>query len=210
MKTTEKTCFIAAIILLAIVVILLPLKLMVFNNSYYYSQFEHNGVYENINKTEVDKVIDNLLFFFQEKEDLKYFSEDEQSHLQDVKIAINRLLFTLNTLIIAFFVMVIALFFSNKEKFLDNFFKLLFLGGISGFVLLILLFLASLNFSITFDRFHILFFPQGNYTFAETSLLITLFPEAFFKSFFLKLLLISLLVSFGLMVPQFILHRLKD
>ncbi|MBU1201849.1 MAG: DUF1461 domain-containing protein [Nanoarchaeota archaeon] len=205
----EKTLFIGAVIFLAVLVLILPLRMIIFNNNYYYQQFEKNDVYEKINETNAKTVLDNLLLFFQDKQELKYFEENEKSHLKDVKVLLNKFFFTLDLSLILVLCFFAALIFVEREQFLDNFFKILFLGGLVSFSLIILIFLASLNFSMTFQGFHEVFFPQGNYTFSEVSLLITLFPAAFFKDFLLKMLLVALSISMGFMVPQLLLNKFK-
>ncbi|MFH1770494.1 MAG: DUF1461 domain-containing protein [archaeon] len=194
-------------IFLMVVIVLIPLRLTLFNEDYYHSQFEKNKVYSDVENA--DEVLHNLLNFFRGKEELVYFEEDEQLHLEDVRSLLNKFFFALYFSVFMTFLLVVALFFLFTEDFRTDVFKIFFLAGLSSFALIALLFLVSLNFSMTFEGFHLLFFPQGNYTFAETSLLITMFPAVFFKSFFTKLLLGSVIISFIAMAPQIIKNKRK-
>ncbi|MFH1589134.1 MAG: DUF1461 domain-containing protein [archaeon] len=207
MKIIEKTFFTLAIVFLVLVVILVPLKILLFNEDYYHFQFEKNSVYSKV--ANADAVLDNLLTFFKGEVELDYFTDNEKSHLEDVSVLLNRFFFVLWFSVIMVFVSLTTLFFLNKKDFKENVYKVLFLGGLSSFALLILLFLASINFSLTFGGFHQIFFPQGNFSFPETSLLITLFPQAFFRSYMLRMLITSLSLSVVCMAPQLILNRLN-
>ncbi|MAG38588.1 hypothetical protein CMO90_00705 [Candidatus Woesearchaeota archaeon] len=208
MKMTKKIFFLSSILFFIILILFLPLKLLVFCEQNYFSLFEKNNVYENMDMSEVKLILLNLLFFFNEEEELFYFSSDEKAHLEDVRILFKKLFLLLKVSIALLFVSLIGLYALSKN-FQDEFFKALFLSGICSFVFLSLLFFASLNFSITFDGFHKLFFPQGNYLFSSESLLITLFPEKFFKDFFIRVLFGSLILSIISVLPQLFLNKLK-
>mgnify|MGYP002629205668 CR=1 FL=1 len=200
MNNFEKTIFGLSVLSIIIIILILPLRMFVFDSSYYDSQFQKNNVYNSINKSLATDIKENLLNFLQEGDALNYFSEEEKSHLNDVRVLFSKFFFVLwagiGLLIISSGILIF------RKKFKENVFKILFLGGLCSFVLIILLFLASLNFEMTFGNFHKMFFPQGNYSFADTSLLITLFPANFFNAFFLKLLVSSFTLSLLSMVPQ--------
>ncbi|NQU98043.1 DUF1461 domain-containing protein [Candidatus Woesearchaeota archaeon] len=205
MKKQEKLIFALAITCLLFVIIIFPLRLTLFNESYYHSQFARN----NVQIENKEEVLVNLLNFFRGEEDLEYFSENEKSHLEDVKILLDKFFFLFYFTLFLFIVSLTTLFFINKKNFKENLPKILFLGGLSSFTVIILLLLASFNFSVTFDGFHKLFFSQGNYSFSSTSLLISLFSESFFKSFFLRMIFNSLILSIIFMVPQLALNRMR-
>ena len=61
--------------------------------------------------------------------------------------------------------------------------------------LFILLYFFGNNFWALFDKFHYIFFPQGNWAFPEGSLIITIFPFGFFSDFFFKLITVSLVIA---------------
>lgn len=206
MNKFEKSLLAVATVALFIIIIILPLRLEVFNESYYEYQFEKNGVYEKV--SEADLVVDNLLGFFKGGK-LSYFTDNEKSHLEDVRVLLNKSFLVLYYVTIIFVASLIGLFYIDKSKFKSRIFKILFLAGLSSFAFLILFFLASLNFTSTFEGFHLTFFPQGNYAFSSRSLLITLFSETFFKSFFLRIILDSFVLSLIFMIPQLVANKIK-
>jgi uncharacterized membrane protein len=61
--------------------------------------------------------------------------------------------------------------------------------------LFILLYFFGNNFWALFEKFHYIFFPQGNWAFPEGSLIITIFPFGFFSDFFYKLITVALVIS---------------
>lgn len=95
-----------------------------------------------------------------------------------------------------------VLYFVNSLK-IGSIFSLVFL------VLLVLLVL--INFTASFDVFHRIFFPQGNWIFPYDSLLITLFPSSFFFSMAKKIIIInSVVVVIFSFVFWFFEKKLKD
>lgn len=203
MKRLEKILFALAIVSLVFIIIIAPLKYNVFNLDYYNAQFDKN----NVDVKNQDLIIENLMVFFKGDSRLYYFTLDEQLHLEDVRILLNKFFLLLNFSLFVFVASLLALYLINKKEFISRKLKILFLGGLSAFALIALLFLAALNFSSTFQIFHEIFFPQGNYTFPADSLLITLFPENFFQSFFLRLIITSVILSFLFMMPQLIKNK---
>lgn len=207
MKKIEKSLFALTVIFLMIIILLVPAKLLIFDDDYYKNRFYRTGVYTEVENADI--ILENLLNFFQRGEELRYFEENERSHLEDVKELLDKSFLTFYIVIIAFIASLVAMLFINKKDFKDNIFKIVFLSGLCSFVIVVLMLLASLNFTSTFGNFHKSFFPQGNYSFPESSLLITMFSESFFKAFFLRSIVTSLLISVIVMVPQIIKNKIK-
>ncbi|MBU0471445.1 MAG: DUF1461 domain-containing protein [Nanoarchaeota archaeon] len=205
MKFLEKGILIFLVFFLTVVILTVPLRLLIFNQSYYSLQFERN----NVDVEDKELIVANILAFFNGREQLNYFDENEQFHMNDVKQLLNKFFLALNLSLVLSFVLLASLFFIDKKTFVDNFLKVLFLSGLCSFVVILLLLLTLFNFSTTFDGFHKLFFSQGNYSFSPSSLLISLFSENFFKSFFLKIVFNSLILSIIFMTPQLVLNRIK-
>ncbi|MFC2134628.1 DUF1461 domain-containing protein [Bacteroidota bacterium] len=210
MKRSERIYFSFAILFLLVIILFIPLRLLLFNENFYYSSFEKNNVYSKVNQTESKIILKNLLAFFKGDEELVYFEENEKSHLEDVKNLINKFFDELYFAFAGFLILIGFLYFANKKDFNEKLLKIFFLGGLISFSFVILFFLASLNFAITFQGFHEVFFSQGNFMFDQASLLITLFPEVFFKSFFIRMMLTSLLLSGIAMIPQLVYNRMKN
>ena len=59
-------------------------------------------------------------------------------------------------------------------------------------LLFLLLISLGFDFQWLFILFHKIFFPQGNWLFAESSLLIQLFPASFFEAITIRSFLVSL------------------
>jgi len=175
----------------------------------YYSEYEKNNVYENVVKLKnmniaesreyVKNVTDNIFKFFKNKEDLKYFSEEEKSHMKDVKFVVSSIKFIYYISTILFITLFFIIYFlSNKNKilFMENLYKIIIYGSSASFILLIIIFLwAVFSFDTLFLFMHLILFPQGNWMFPEGSLLITLFPEQFFFDMALRMFVYAIFQS---------------
>ena len=93
----------------------------------------------------------------------------EKSHLADVKDIMNDLPIVFIVLLLLFF----SLLQRTKEKR-----KILLYGGLATVAIPVVL--AIIPFDSVFTAFHQLFFPQGNWMFAQSSLLIQIYPSQFF------------------------------
>ena len=123
-----------------------------------------------------------------EKEINPGFSQNELSHLQDVKEVMKWVdyFFYFSLLVIT---LIVTYSRRNKEQ-LVKFFKY---GGISALIFITAIILSSLLFfNQVFTLFHILFFPQGNWTFPGNSLLIQTFPLEFFMGISRNIFLLTL------------------
>lgn len=123
------------------------------------------------------------------------FTESEASHMRDVRVLFN-VFRLLSLLFVVFLIFYLFYLFKIKNDFLlKNFFNSLFSGAvISFFVVVFILFFSLVNFGFSFNVFHYVFFPQGNWLFPFDSLLITLFPQEFFFGISKKLFFISVCV----------------
>lgn len=191
-----KKIFLPLFIVSMIVLLLLSsLLYFAFDINFYMS---HDVQFSTLSKQEsivyVQNVYDflqeDVSSFLQEKDILvPLFTSDEEAHLQDV-----RTLFR-----IAFVVEIFALFVFSSCLLLCLFKKQFFLCKQSflwawSLVLcfLLLLFLLSFfNFDSVFKFFHQVFFPQGNRSFDESSMLIQLFPLSFFVAIATRIFLWS-------------------
>lgn len=157
-----------------------PLIYFTFNNNFYMHQLEKNNVANNIENSEL--LTQNIINYLKGKEQLNsQFTENEINHMKDVKslIHIARFILILSSIIIIF--SIIAIFFHRKIK--RNVLKSFFFGAISTIAVIAFFALSAIfNFQSSFRIFHELFFPQGNWTFPQNSILITLLPEQFFIS----------------------------
>ncbi len=105
-----------------------------------------------------------------------YFTAAEISHLDDVSRLYKPTEIVLNTLAVFAWAILFLAVYRNV-----NFRFALQLSGKILAGLLIAWSTGLLFFSIFFEKFHELLFPGGNWSFPADSLLITIFPETFWK-----------------------------
>ena len=206
-------------IFLIIIILFTPLAYYIFNLNYYKAQYENNGVFLSLNKYDVLNITEKIFKFFKYKTDLDpldytsqvryaeetisgvaFFGPDEISHLDDVRILLSKIFALYYGSIILFIVLTFFLIEKNVKRFLRSLGIMFTASSIVVFITFIVFYFLSRNFSFLFEKFHLVFFPQGNYTFAESSLIITLFPFGFFYDFFIRLIVCSSLLSIVLLV----------
>lgn len=143
------------------------------------------------------KQANNVYLFLKDKSDLiEDFNQSEKSHLEDVKqiFSFTKWVFLVSTIFLIFS----SLIFIYKKKYYI-FFKSISNWSVLSliFSILILLFLLY-NFNYSFDIFHMIFFPQWNWSFPSNSLLINIFNQKFFfkisQSIFISSLLIPIFI----------------
>jgi uncharacterized membrane protein len=138
-----------------------------------------------------------------------FFTEEEISHMVDVRGLIFRILLFFYVSLIVLVVLVLLLLILER-KYSKRFRStgLVFVVSSSAVLFMfIVLYILSLNFSSLFDNFHLIFFPQGNYMFDSNSLLITLFPFNFFYQYFTKIVIGSIVLSsMSLLIGIFLLN----
>lgn len=139
--------------------------------------------------------VKNVYDFIQNKSELNSsFNTEESSHLEDVKNIFSVVIVSFWILLLLLVITLIYCLFLSKHN--SIVIDWIFLWSTISLILMLLLFLAIVvNFGSSFDVFHKLLFPQGNWTFSADSQLIILFPESFFvsisKSIFLSISIIS-------------------
>jgi integral membrane protein (TIGR01906 family) len=195
-------------ILLIIIIVLSPLAYYLYNFNFYNSLFVKNGVYEVLDKSDVKQLTENVYDYFKYKRDfetfelkgnIKFFNETEISHLNDVRILLKKLLAVFYISIALFTLLTILLVEKNLKRFLKNISLSALISSAILISLFILLYFFGNNFWALFEKFHYIFFPQGNWAFPEGSLIITIFPFGFFSDFFYKLITVSLVISVALL-----------
>src|SRR4030065_2827680 len=84
---------------LFVIIILGSFSLMVNYKSFYYDEYKKYDTYTKISsdmeysKSYAMNVTENLFKFFKGKEDLRYFNEEEKSHMGDVKFVLSAMNF---------------------------------------------------------------------------------------------------------------------
>ncbi|MCM2324850.1 MAG: DUF1461 domain-containing protein [Candidatus Woesearchaeota archaeon] len=159
------SAFIFLILIYSSVMSVLDIKVLEYGFSRY-------GVYEIFSEEEAQERAQDILDFFDTGSGFQYFNEDEQSHLMDVKILLDRFS------IAAFFSMLIILFWILLDKGALDYLMFSSIFSLIALVLVIAPFVV--DFSFMFQKFHELFFA-GNYSFdPKVSEMKALFPDAFF------------------------------
>ncbi len=161
-------------------------------------------MYEVLDKSDVKKLTENVYDYFKYKRDfetfelkgnIKFFNETEISHLNDVRILLKKILTVFYISIALFALLTILLIEKKPKRFLKNISLSAMISSAVLICLFILLYFFENNFLALFEKFHYIFFPQGNWAFPEGSLIITIFPFGFFSDFFYKLITVSLVIS---------------
>jgi integral membrane protein (TIGR01906 family) len=201
-------------IALFIIIIFGSLNMMIFNKDLYYREYSKNGVYPALSENSNDKttgvetaqnITENVMKYFRNTEELKYFSSTEKSHMADVK----HLIRTMQFIYYGAAILSIGLFFycyrrykEDRYMFIKVLSKSLLYSSITAGIFLVMIFLMTVfSFEFLFTVFHLIFFPQGNWMFDSSSMLITMFPEQFFFDISLRIFVYAFfqaLIFFGM------------
>jgi hypothetical protein len=186
-----------------VIILFSPLAFNIINYDYYKSLYDNNGVFSVLNKVDVLKLTGKLFDFFkfngeldpsiqvrfadEEMSSVASFTQNEIGHLEDVRTLLARIFILYFASIAVFIILLVLLIEKNFRNFLRKL-GISFIISSSSilFIFTVIYFLLN-NFTFLFDRFHVLFFPQGNYIFSGNSLIIMLFPFGFFSDFFIRL-----------------------
>ncbi len=190
-------------IALVLIIILGSFTVMIFNKDFYYSEYAKNNVYmhmvENGYATkdsaehQTIAITENLISYLRGKGtvvSLSEFTPDEQSHLSDVAKIMHAMYMWYYIAIAVFILLFVFLVFwiKDKNELIKYIARMVLIGSITaGIILAVMIFSAVFYFEQLFTIFHLFIFPQGNWMFADNSLLITLFPEPFFFNMSLRI-----------------------
>ena len=216
---TKKILILINSILLIIIILFTPLVYYVFNLNYYVTLYEENGVFSVLNEKDVLNVTEKIFKYFKYEEELDYrdpsiqvrysdesisavafFLPDEINHLDDVRVLLAKIFILYYSSIVLFIIGLVLLIEKNIKNFIKNLGTTFIISSALILLFITILYLLGKNFPVLFDNFHLLFFPQGNFTFPEGSLIITLFPFGFFYDFFIRIILSSAIISVVLLV----------
>lgn len=221
-KPLAKALAVLCAVLLVIIIFLIPLRAYIYNSGTYMNLYEKNDVFSEIDKDDAIKLtagIISLLRYgsnideFRLKSSYSFFTSDEISHLYDVRILIQKFLITLYACIVLFLIFAFLIIQKSVLSYLKNISNIFIGSSCIVILLILLLYFFSSNFIFIFERFHHLFFPQGNWAFPEGSLLITLLPLNFFYDFFIKILVTAMIISVILLLTGiifYIIYRIKS
>jgi integral membrane protein (TIGR01906 family) len=212
----EKTGFAIFCIIFALLLIVFPCKFLLFDQSFYHSQFDKTGVYAELGKEKVDSTLEQIFSFMKdEQEIIEGFGEDEISHMKDVRNLVNNLnvLFYVLLILFVLFLIIFIFYFKQKKNEKKTKYKCLFSSfTYSGLICIIIITtigtFAVVDFNLTFTLFHKMFFPMGNYTFdPSVSLLKQMFPNEFFYNCIVRCAFTSLIASAILIILGFVYNK---
>ena len=165
-------------ILFNIVLLLSSFNSNLYDEKTYFGLYEENNVIFN-ESIRIDKTSELIGFFSNENSlDTSFFTNNEISHMEDVK----KIFEILNYIYYITLMLLVVLFIYLIRK---DLFIIILPSAILGLILASLAFstFSSIPFTISFEGMHNTLFPQGNYSFPTDSNLIQLFPIGFFYGF---------------------------
>ncbi|MBI4453714.1 TIGR01906 family membrane protein [Candidatus Woesearchaeota archaeon] len=215
MQKKELIILIILIIILSNLVFLFGYKYVLFNKSFYEKEFAKNGVYgitnvitkEQLNKTvildEHNEIMNFLVGKDKRKENNKlditnsaFLSSQDKTHLNDVRQLMLNVDYYSGFLVLAMFGLFFYLHFKHKEKKDSLFSKAIMYSGIANMVLLLILYLLSLNFEWFFTKFHTIFFNNDLWLMnPNVDMLVNLYPGQFWIDGLSKILFVAFIVS---------------
>ena len=200
------------VINITILIYLTSLNTNAFNEKFYKKEFQKYRVYETFPGKDIDEINSGLLSYLKDKKDsfnTELFNQREISHLKDVKLIFQKIAILYYSSTIIAFILLIILFYLDKKHFLKNLSKMFLWSGLFTVVFtLILLISILLGFDGVFSIFHKIFFPQGNYLFANTENIIKLYPTGLFYDI-AKAIFIHILVYGNILIGMAILFHRK-
>jgi len=200
----DKSLIILFSIALFIIIIFGSFNVMIFNKDFYYKEYFKNGVYERLSsdpataKEEAQNVTEDLIKYLRSYDNapMTHLSSAESGHMKDVR----GLIHTMQYIYYGAALLSIVLFLYCYHKFKDDRYefikilaKTLLYSSIAALIFLVSIFLMCVfYFDSTFTLFHMIFFPQGNWMFDSSTMLITLFPQQFFFDISLRIFIYAI------------------
>lgn len=191
-KSIRKTIAVISAICILIIIFLSPLQAYIYDIETYMDLYDNNNVFSIIEKDEAVKLTKGIIGLlkngdnieeFKLKSKLPFFTLNEISHLYDVRTLVQKFLTTFYISTLLFIICIILIIQKNYLLFLKNISYIFIFSSCIVIFIILLLYFFSNYFIILFEKFHYIFFPQGNWAFPEGSLLITLLPLNFFYDF---------------------------
>lgn len=209
LNRTAKIIIFMGSLFLSIIIIFAPLSYYIFNSGHYRFLYEENGVFDRLDREDVLQMTEKVFDFFKYRGSLEgqvrfadpaissmaFFTPEEISHMEDVRMLLQKIFISFYGSVIIFFLVVILAIEKDYRKFLKKTGMIFIFSSSFTVLLFLMLFFLSSNFTFIFERFHRLFFPQGNYSFSASSLLISMFPLGFFNDYFICLVRGSMILT---------------
>lgn len=180
------------ILLFPLLLYLFSLGTLIFNTDFYTELFLKTNVDQEKAQELTTVVFDYLKNNDFDPPRLPFLTEKENSHMRDVKVLV-----TLHFVVFVFLLLLFVILFSRSTK------KQIVVryGSIISIILPIVF--AVFDFSSVFTLFHAVFFPQGNWVFPATSVLVNVYTFEFFKLFVANTILRAEVISTILLLISF-------
>lgn len=199
-------------LLLFVVLILTSALFVIGNKGLYLDGYQRYGVDKRYSIEKLSFVTDNIHDFFSDEAELDptFFSDDEVSHMKDVRSLIDTFYFiySASLLLLMFLVSLVVIWATDpKSVIADMIICSLIIFGLM--LLLFVLLYFTLGFDWIFSKFHEIFFV-GNYTFdPRVSNMKAIFPDEFFRDMAGTILLVHLVQNLLLSVFSVIFYLFK-
>ncbi len=195
-----------AVIFLPAAILLSNTVLLIFSSGFYHSEFEKLGIYEVIEKEHADSEVKNLQKYFLGKEETlqtTLFNAKERVHLFEVRYLLRKLFFLWMSISIIFLLLLLLH---------PNFSRVFFWGSLATIpIILLAFFIINTAFSQAFWNMHLIFFEDMSWQLEPgKDALLTLFPEQFFRDFFVRWMFNSALTSIIIASGTYLLQKLKS
>jgi len=195
-------------VIVTLTIVFVSLNVHIYNEDFYFSEFEKNGVYDEIGKEQVLENYDLLMGYFKNENNLKdsFFNEKEKWHMKDVKNLILRAKYLLYAL--TFILALTLLYFLIRKDFRTALNGMIYGGIATAAIIGLMLAIASINFPVMFLQFHFAFFTNELWQLnPETDKLIVMFPEEFFYDSFGEIFINSLIIAILNLIVAFALKH---
>ena len=203
----KKTNIILQTFIIFIIVLGIP-SLIALHPIVYYSEAKKTNAENKLeNANEYYKNVHDFLVL--QKTLSKDFTENETSHMKDVRGIFNAIRILAIIFLAILIIQQVKTKKHKKRKYKELTENIKKASLKSTIILLAIILLSFLNFSAAFDAFHIIFFPQGNWVFPMDSLLITLFPETFFMNIAKKIIITTIIISASITITIYAIEKYK-
>ena len=164
-----KNLTIAGIILVPFVLLLSCFALVVYNPDFQANLLEKHSQHPELGKKINTQLIEYFKSDSMDPAPIKEFTEAENKHMLDVKIAINR---AIRYWLILSAIFLAVLYFSNEKR------KIFMIGG--PLTAIPFLIYELVPFDSLFERMHMALFEFGTWVFPPESLMVQVYPNEFF------------------------------
>jgi len=145
-----------------------------------------------------------ISFFKNDYSSLSFLTQEEFSHMQDVRTLLMKLDISF---LISLWLALVSVFYLRKLNFIKHLLK-----KVSIIVLIFLAFLFAMSlfsFNSFFSGFHEMFFVS-NFSFQEDSMLKILYPDSFFRDIFILYFILAILGCLATIAVSYKLKGLKN